>query len=162
MIKYTSLLSLIDSLVIVLGDLIMNFLKTSIENVLVFKLKKENDLLSSLKEIIEVNQINSGMFYLIGAVRKAVFGFYKDTTYQMIIINENLEILSCLGNIAKKGDELIVHAHITFGNSEGKAFGGHLLEGTIIDPTGELFILQLKDELKRKLDPATKLSFLDL
>ena len=140
----------------------MNFLKSNIENVLVFKLKTGEDLMSSLKEIMTVNKINSAMFYLIGAVKKAVFGFYNDGAYQTITINENLEILSCLGNISKKDDELIVHAHITFGNSKGSAFGGHLLEGSIIDPTGELFILQLKDELKRKLDPATKLSFLDL
>ncbi|NHI92594.1 MAG: DUF296 domain-containing protein [Candidatus Lokiarchaeota archaeon] len=140
----------------------MNYLKTSIENVLVFKLEKGKDLMSSLKEIAVTNQINSAMLYLIGAVKKATFGFYKNQKYQTITINENLEILSCLGNISKKDDEIIIHTHVTFGNSQGKAFGGHLLEGSIIDPTAELFILQLKDELKRKFDPATKLSLLDL
>ena len=115
-----------------------------------------------IKTAAQEHDITSAMFYLIGAVKKAVFGFYKDGEYQPIIINENLEILSCLGNISKKDEDIIVHAHATFGNSEGKVFGGHLLEGSIIDPTGELFILQLQDELRRKFDPATKLSLLDL
>ena len=131
-------------------------------DVFIYKLEKNQDLLNSIKTIVEENKITSAMLYLIGAVKTATFGFYKDGAYQPKIIDENLEILSCMGNISKKDDEIIVHAHVTFGNSEGKAFGGHLLEGSIIDPTGELFILQLKDELKRKFDPATKLSFLDL
>ncbi|MHA1893742.1 MAG: PPC domain-containing DNA-binding protein [Candidatus Helarchaeota archaeon] len=137
-------------------------LNTQISNVIVAKLVKDSDLLKSIEKTAAENNVTSAMLYLIGAVSKATFGFFVNGEYKTIIMEKNFEILSCLGNISKKDDDIIVHAHVTFGDSEGKAFGGHLLEGSIIDPVGELFIYQLKDELKRKYHPDFKLSLLDL
>jgi len=140
----------------------MSPLRTKNTDVFVFKLNEDDDLFLSIKELALKNEISSGMFYLIGAVKKAKFAFYEDGAYKNIEMNEPMEILSCMGNISKKDEELIVHAHVSFGNSEGKAFGGHLIEGTIIDPLGELFIFELKDDLIRKFDPKTNLTVLDL
>jgi len=140
----------------------MSPLHTKNTDVFVFKLNEDDDLFLSIKDIALKNEIVSGMFYLIGAVKKAKFAFYEEGAYKYIEMNEPMEILSCIGNISKKEEDLIIHAHVSFGNSEGKAFGGHLVEGSIIDPLGELFIFKLKDELKRKFDPKTNLSVLDL
>ncbi len=140
----------------------MNPFHSKINDVFVFKLDKDDDLFLSIRNIALSNEITSGFFYLIGAVKKAMFAFYKEGSYKNIEINEPMEILSCLGNISQKERELIVHAHVSFGNSEGKAFGGHLIEGSIIDPLAELFIIELERDLKRKFDPKSNLSVLDL
>ena len=140
----------------------MSPLHTKNTEVFVFKLKEDDDLFLSIKNLAQENEITSAMFYLIGAVKKAKFAFYEGGTYKHIEMNEPMEILSCIGNIATNEQELIMHAHVSFGNSEGNAFGGHLIEGSIIDPLGELFIFELKDDLKRIFDPKTNLTVLDL
>ena len=46
---------------------------------------------------------------------------------------EPLEVLSLTGNIANKDGQVHMHCHITIssGLEEGRAYGGHLLEGCI-------------------------------
>jgi predicted DNA-binding protein with PD1-like motif len=46
----------------------------------------------------------------------------------------------------------VVHAHIAVSNQEGQVFGGHLLNGCIVDVTGELVLVETPDaKLKRVL-----------
>ena len=55
----------------------------------------------------------------------------------------------------------MVHAHITVCDSEGRAFGGHVLEGCVVSPTAELALLELSGaRLVRRLDAATGLKLL--
>ncbi len=50
-----------------------------------------------------------------------------------------MEILSLIGNITSMNNEPYLHVHITVGDENGKAFGGHLNKA-IISVTGEIFI----------------------
>ncbi len=80
----------------------------------IYKLDFDSDLLNAIKEVAK--KIDSGFFWVIGAVSKAKFSFYdqKNKVYREISINKPLEITSCIGNIADLNGEKIVHAHITF------------------------------------------------
>jgi len=46
------------------------------------------------------------------------------------------EITSLVGTVSVNG----VHLHMAISDNEGKGFGGHLKEGTIIHPTAEIVI----------------------
>ncbi len=70
-----------------------------------------------------------------------------------------LEVLSVQGNLAWTPEgELIVHCHLdaSVGDPATHTFGGHLVEGTIVATTLELFILEVTGaSIERVVDPAT-------
>ena len=73
-----------------------------------------------------------------------------------------MEILSLIGNISLKDDKPFVHAHITLADQEGRAWGGHLAEGTKVF-AGEFVIQEYLTEkpLVRHLDEETGLFLWD-
>ncbi|PIS46733.1 MAG: hypothetical protein COT17_07115 [Elusimicrobia bacterium CG08_land_8_20_14_0_20_51_18] len=124
-----------------------------------FSIAKGEDLLQSLQYFCHHNQIKCGTLSAIGAVSKATFGLYdqKNKKYSKIILEKELEILSLQGNISLFDDKPMLHSHITFSDSEGKAWGGHLMSGTILFNC-EVFIQELTGDNKvRKIDKSTQL-----
>ncbi len=119
-----------------------------------------DDLLSALTDFCKQNQIKMGVFNLIGAVQKAKMGYYNQEMKEYvdcIDLEKKLEISACMGNISLKDNEIIVHAHITLSDYEGKTYGGHLRPGTIIF-AAEFFIQELSGEqLIREKDEKTGL-----
>ena len=126
---------------------------------LFIKLNENEDLLNAIKEGAEQNRVEAGFFFLIGTVKKAVLGFYKEGNYQPIHVAGPLEIVCCTGNVSKREDgQLIAHAHLVVSNEQGTTFGGHLLPGCPIDATGELVLVETPNaKLKRVLDKGRNL-----
>lgn len=129
----------------------MNQTESKTGRTLFIRLDENEDLLNAIKAKAEENQIRTGFFLLIGTVKRAVLGFYKEGNYKQIQLAGPLEIVSCMGNISIREDgELVAHAHIAVGNEAGEVFGGHLLSGCIVDVTGELVLVETPDaNLKR-------------
>lgn len=102
-----------------------------------------DDLLDCIRRTAEDKKIKAGSFLVIGALKKAVVGFYKEGNYTNIELKEHLEIASCTGNIALGPEnEAIVHAHIVVSNEKGQAFGGHPFQGNRVGPTAELVLFE--------------------
>ena len=120
------------------------------------------DLLLGIKRVAKEENIRSGFLSCIGALRRARVGYYIGSgQYKAIELEGPLEIACCLGNIALFEGEPLVHAHICVCDGEGRAFGGHLLEGCFVSPTAELTIIELSGaELVRYLDERTGLKLL--
>jgi predicted DNA-binding protein with PD1-like motif len=118
------------------------------------RLSENEDLLNAIKEKAEQNGIQSGFFFLIGTVKRAVMGYYKEGNYKQIKVAGPLEIVSCKGNVSLREDgELVAHAHISVADEEGRMFGGHLLPGCPIDATGELVLIETPEaKMKRVLE----------
>lgn len=117
------------------------------------------DLLSSLQEFCQKEDIKLGVFSAMGAVKKAAFSFYDQAskTYKDKLIEEELEIVSCSGNISLRDGLSAIHAHAVFSDREGRTCGGHLIKGTIVFSC-ELFIQELEGEpLMRAYDETTGL-----
>jgi hypothetical protein len=129
----------------------MSQAKSRIGRTIFARLDENEDLLNAIKQRAEWNQVRAGFFFVIGTVKKAILGFYKDANYKPIQLSEPLEIVCCTGNVSVREDaELIVHAHIAVGNEEGHLFGGHVLPGCVIGVTGELTLVETPDaKLKR-------------
>ena len=98
------------------------------------KLDHGRDLLGQLTSVCEKEKICLGTVEAIGAVQKARCGYYDQRAkeYNFFDIDEHLEITSLLGNISIRDGKPVVHAHATFADKKGNAFGGHLAEGTIV------------------------------
>ena len=95
------------------------------------RLAKGDDLLRALGDHCAKAGITLGEVRAIGAVTKARVGFYDQSgrVYTYLERDEDLEILSLIGNVSLKDGAPFVHAHVVFGDAQGKAWGGHLAEG---------------------------------
>ena len=98
------------------------------------RLAKGEDLLAALEKLAQDHGITLGEVSAIGAVSQARIGFYKqaERKYYFIDLARPLEILGLIGNISVKDGKPMVHAHVTLGDTDGRAFGGHLAEGTLV------------------------------
>ncbi|MEM2122335.1 MAG: DNA-binding protein [Candidatus Bathyarchaeia archaeon] len=117
------------------------------------------DLLASIRKIVDDNDVKAAVFWIIGAVRRATIGYYDqgERRYVKVSMDEPLEVASCMGNVAQFRGETLIHAHITLADRNGKAFGGHLYEGTIIY-AAELYLMELNLKLEREYDETTGLN----
>ncbi len=122
------------------------------------RLFEDEDLLDTITQTAKKARIKAGFFVLIGTLKKAKMGFFHEGQYQPIEMAEQVEVVSCMGNISIKENEPFVHAHIAVSNRRGEVFGGHVLPGCIIAATGELVLVETVDvKLQRKLDDKTQL-----
>ena len=124
------------------------------------RLKKGDDLLAALTSICQEIGITLGEVKAIGAVSQARVGYYHQDTrqYEWLDLPRPLEILALEGNISLKDGKPFVHAHVMLSDGDGRAFGGHLADGTIVF-AAEFVIQELKAEqsLHRQMDEETGL-----
>ena len=123
------------------------------------RLPFESDLLETLEKFAAEQQIKVGRVEVIGAVKKAVIGFYhqEKKEYCTLELNEAMEILNCTGNLSQRDGLPKAHLHITLSDHQGRSFGGHLMPGTVVF-AGEAYIDEfLGPELHREFDEQTGL-----
>ena len=142
----------------------MKSIETTIGRVIVAKLMPDEDVIDSIKELVKTYNIKAGLINLIGALKKITVWYFDLETkeYNLKTFEEDVELISCMGNISYKEDEPIVHLHIVLGREDYSLFGGHLSQPSIISVTGEVYIYEIDKKLERAVDSATNLSLLDI
>jgi hypothetical protein len=107
--------------------------------------------------------IDAASFSGIGAFQNVTLGYFElqKRDYKRIPINEQVEVVSLVGNIACGDDGPKLHAHVVVGRSDGAAFGGHLIDARV-RPTLEIVLVETPAHLRRRSDPATGLALIDL
>jgi uncharacterized protein len=123
------------------------------------RLLEGEDLFESIENRAETSGIRAGFFILIGSVKHAALGYYKDGKYETIRLEGPLEVASCTGNVAvdEKG-EVVIHAHVVVSNEKGETFGGHLMKGSEVGATAELIMVEAAGvKAQRVYDEKTKL-----
>jgi predicted DNA-binding protein with PD1-like motif len=99
----------------------------------------------------------------IGAFQKATVGWFDlpAKTYREIPVDEQSEVLSLLGDIARdEKDEPSLHLHAVLGLSDGSTKGGHFMKG-IVRPTLEVTITEAPAELCRRKRPELGIALID-
>ena len=119
---------------------------------------KGDEAFSGLLEFAEKYNVKSGHFTAIGALSSASLAWYdlQKKMYRKIPINEQVEVLSMIGDFALNQGKPALHTHMTVGHRDGRASGGHVLEA-IVSPTLEVFVTVDPSTLERKLDPESGL-----
>ena len=110
------------------------------------------------------HRLAASHFTGIGACERVTLGFFEleRKDYKKIPINEQVEVMSLIGNIAlEESGEPKVHAHMVIGKSDGTAHGGHLLEAHV-RPTLEVFLTESSKSLRRKMNTEVGLALIDL
>ena len=133
------------------------------QNIHMIKLEKGDEVLPCILQYVKENKIHSGYLTAIGALEKGKYGYFdvKSKKYVNTSFGE-VEVLSCSGNIAINKDtrEPIAHIHIIIGEKDGKALGGHLVEGTV-SVTLEIYLVETRPTIYRTKDEETQLYLLN-
>ncbi len=131
----------------------------SVENSFLGRFKKGEDLFESFCKFLEDNNIKSGFISGIGALEKAVLGYYdqKKFKYSSIEVNTPVEVVSLIGNISLKEGHPFPHCHIIVSDEQGNTKGGHLMEGCKIFAFEYSIISYEGAALVRGFDEDTKL-----
>ena len=90
----------------------MKYAKSRIGRAVFARLLKGEDLLEAVTQVATKSKISAGFFFLIGTLKSAKLGFYQDGKYLPIDMQQELEIVSCLGNISIKEGKAFPHAHL--------------------------------------------------
>jgi predicted DNA-binding protein with PD1-like motif len=73
-------------------------------------------------------------FTAIGGFHAPRLGFYNLETKgfdDIPLFEDQVEVLSFIGEITKQGDEPLIHAHVVVGHRDGTTRGGHLMRGEV-------------------------------
>lgn len=142
----------------------MKSIETNIGRVIVGKLEPGDDLIEEITNVVKNYKINAGLVNIIGALGKFTIGYFdlNIKQYHFKTFEENVELVSCMGNISYKNGEPVIHLHVSIGREDFSILGGHLHSPTIISITGEVYIYEIEQKLIRAIDPQLGLSLLDL
>ncbi|MHA2182499.1 MAG: PPC domain-containing DNA-binding protein [Promethearchaeota archaeon] len=142
----------------------MKSIEAKIGRVIIGKVEPDEDLIESIIEMVQNHKIQSGLINCIGALKKFTLGYFNlDTkSYERKVFEENIELVSCMGNIAFLDGEPIIHLHISIGNRDYSVMGGHLFQPAIVSITGEVYIFEIDKKLYRESDLKFNLSLLNL
>lgn len=109
-------------------------------------------------------KIAGAHFTAIGAFERLTLGYFEPQKkhYKTIPVDEQVELLSLVGNIARDSDgQPKVHAHVVVGKSDGTAHGGHLMDAHV-RPTLEVVLVESARHLCRTMHPELGAALLDL
>ena len=130
--------------------------------ILVFKTGDE--LAAGLSRFAKEKKLSNASFKAVGALSSVRLDWFNWETKKYdpaVTLDEQLELLSLIGDVALKGDEPVVHAHAVVSRRDGSAYGGHLRRADV-RPTCEVVLTTSPVHLEKALDPETGLFLIKL
>lgn len=120
-----------------------------------------DEFIAALTRFARDQRLTASHVTALGAFSRVVLGYFdwERKDYRRIPIDEQVEVVALLGDIALKDGEPSLHAHVTVAKRNGSAWGGHLLEG-FVRPTLEIVVTESPASLARRFDPKTGLALI--
>jgi predicted DNA-binding protein with PD1-like motif len=118
---------------------------------------------SGIEIFAKQNQLNGSHLTAIGAFEQLTLAYFdwEEKKYRNIEMNEQVEVVSLVGDIALSNGEPKLHAHAVVAKRDGSAYGGHLIRATV-RPTLEVILTEAPEHLRRVHDPETGLALIRL
>jgi predicted DNA-binding protein with PD1-like motif len=118
--------------------------------------------MAAIASVAREQALHATQFTAIGAFSRVVVAYFDWTTkhYRHVAIDEQVEVLSLVGDITLDEGKPKVHAHVVVGKADATAHGGHLVEG-IVRPTLEVVLTETPTYLRRRFDPQSGLALID-
>jgi uncharacterized protein len=120
-----------------------------------------DEAVAELGKFIRDNEVEAASLTAIGAFHRALLGYFdwQSKEYKKIAVDEQVEVLSLLGDVAVAEDGPTLHVHAVLGKADGSVVGGHLLEGHV-RPTLEVILIQPPSYLRKRRDPVSGLALI--
>jgi hypothetical protein len=122
-----------------------------------------DEVMEGLKHFAQSHHLQAAHFTGIGAFASLTVAWFdlQKLEYQPIEINEQVEVLSLIGDVAESNGKPAVHAHICVAKRDGSAHGGHLQHGKV-RPTLEVILIESPSHLRKSFRPEFGLALIDL
>lgn len=123
------------------------------------RLDPGDEIVASLAEVAKQEKIELAMVQGLGAVNRVVMGVYNVTSqeYKANTMEGVFEILSLTGTMDTMNSTPYSHFHISIGDAQGHAYGGHLNEA-VISATAEIVVTKLPGKVDRVKSEETGLN----
>jgi predicted DNA-binding protein with PD1-like motif len=120
-----------------------------------------DEVVGALGKFVREQEVEAASITAIGALRRAVLGYFQWETkqYKQIPVEEQVEVLSLIGDVAVTDQGPALHLHAVLGKADGSVVGGHLLEAEV-RPTLEVILIQPPSYLRKRKDPETGLALI--
>jgi uncharacterized protein len=128
--------------------------------ILVFKTGDE--LAGGLLQFAKDQKLSAASFKAVGALSAVRLGWFSWETKRYepsVTLDEQVELLSLIGDVALKGGEPVVHAHAVIGKKDGTRHGGHLFKARI-RPTCEVVLTESPASLQKLIDPESGIALI--
>jgi uncharacterized protein len=125
-------------------------------------LETGEEVASSLSRFATEHKLAGSSFKAIGALSSAKVGWFnwQTKTYETAAqFQEQVEVLSLIGDVALKDGKPVVHAHLIVGKKDGTAHGGHLMEA-YVRPTLEVVLTESEQPLQKIVDRESGLALI--
>jgi predicted DNA-binding protein with PD1-like motif len=122
-----------------------------------------DEAIGELNRFARTQRLSAAQFTGIGAFSDVVLGYFdwERKDYRPIPLDEQVEVVALVGDVALDDGEPAVHAHAVVARSDGAAYGGHLLEGHV-RPTLEIVLSESPAHLRKRHDPSSGLALIAL
>jgi uncharacterized protein len=122
-----------------------------------------DEVIAELGKFVREQEVEAASVTAIGALSRAVLGYFEWETkqYRKIGVDEQVEVLSLLGDVAVGDQGPTLHLHAVLGKADGSVVGGHLIEARV-RPTLEIVLIQPPSYLRKRKDPKTGLGLIDI
>ncbi len=129
--------------------------------ILVVVCDKGEDPVAAVTEAVATAGVHAAQVTAVGALRSASLGYFdRDRCdYAPITVDEQVEVLALVGDIAAKDGSPVLHAHVVLGRRTGETVGGHLRGGEVW-PTLEVIVTEVAPELAKEVDAETGLALI--
>jgi uncharacterized protein len=120
-----------------------------------------DEVAAELARFVRQNEVEAASVTAIGAFHDALLGYFDWQTkqYKQIAVDEQVEVLSLLGDVAVADEGPSLHLHAVLGKADGSTVGGHLLAAHV-RPTLEVILIQPPSYLRKRRDPTTGLALI--
>ena len=100
---------------------------------------------------LDARGIGFATFNGFGAVRSATVSYWnaESRAYEPHVLDEQLEVVSLIGNVTLKDGRPFLHVHVTLGRRDLSIVGGHLND-LIVHPNLEITVQPEGDAIHRE------------
>ena len=113
-----------------------------------------DELAAGLLQFAKEQGLSAASFKAVGALSSVRLGWFNWETKKYdpaVTLDEQVELLSLIGDVALKDGDPVVHAHAVIGKRDGTAHGGHLLRADV-RPTCEVVLTESPVHLRKTYD----------
>ncbi len=123
------------------------------------RLDPGDEVVASLEAVAQKENIELAMVQGLGALNRVVMGVYDIAAqeFKATTLEGALEMISVTGTLDTMGTEHYSHFHISVGDENGRAYGGHLKEA-VISATGEIIVTKMPGKIDRVKSEVTGLN----
>jgi predicted DNA-binding protein with PD1-like motif len=129
----------------------------------VLRLDPGEEVITTLEGWLAEQQIHLGYFVAFGGFEGVQLQYFNihSRQYEKRNADQQLEVVSLLGNIALQDGRPKIHAHCIVADEHDQTYGGHLGSG-IVKPVLEVFLTAIDGTLERVEDKDRHLHILQV